>query len=121
MNAARMRVGIIGAGAMGTLFGYHLAQTCDVTVLDSNAELLATIAREGLRVNDEPARMVSVAKRHSDLFSVGALFLFVKAVDTLRALRPFASELDPSTPVISLQNGLGNDDAIKTALGGSVP
>ncbi len=121
MSTERMRVGIIGAGAMGTLFGYHLAQTCDVTVLDSNAELLAKISRDGLRVNDEPARMVTVARRTSDLFSVGALFLFVKAVDTLRALRPFASELDPSTPVISLQNGLGNDDAIKTALGGSVP
>jgi 2-dehydropantoate 2-reductase len=49
------------------------------------------------------------------------LFLFVKAVDTLRALRAFAGELDPTAPVISLQNGVGNEDAIKTALGGAVP
>jgi 2-dehydropantoate 2-reductase len=49
------------------------------------------------------------------------LFLFVKAVDTLRALRAFAGELDPSAPVVSLQNGIGNEDAIKTALGGAVP
>ena len=49
------------------------------------------------------------------------LFLFVKAVDTLRALRAFAGELDPAAPVISLQNGIGNEDAIKTALGGAVP
>jgi 2-dehydropantoate 2-reductase len=49
------------------------------------------------------------------------LFLFVKAVDTLRALRAFAGELDPSAPVVSLQNGVGNEDAIKTALGGAVP
>ena len=49
------------------------------------------------------------------------LFLFVKAVDTLRALRPFAGELNPATPIVSLQNGVGNEDAIKTALGGAVP
>ncbi|MDP9025358.1 MAG: 2-dehydropantoate 2-reductase, partial [Candidatus Eremiobacteraeota bacterium] len=49
------------------------------------------------------------------------LFLFVNAVDTLRALRPFAGELNPATPVVSLQNGVGNEDAIKTALGGAVP
>jgi 2-dehydropantoate 2-reductase len=49
------------------------------------------------------------------------LFLFVKAVDTLRALRAFAGELDPAAPVISLQNGIGNEAAIKTALGGAVP
>lgn len=121
MSSERMSVGLIGAGAMGTLFGYHLAQSCDVTILDSNATVLSAIERNGLRINNEPARFVRVAQQPSDLFSARALFLFVKAVDTLRALRPFASELDPSSPVISLQNGLGNEDAIKTALGGSVP
>ncbi len=33
---AMARIGIIGAGAMGTLFGYHLAADCDVTMLDDN-------------------------------------------------------------------------------------
>ncbi len=116
-----IKVGVIGAGAMGTLFGYHLAQSCSVTVLDGNPETAAAVAREGLRVNDEPARMVNVAGHPRDLFGSQMLFLFVKAVDTLRALRAFAGELDPSAPVISLQNGVGNEDAIKTALGGAVP
>jgi 2-dehydropantoate 2-reductase len=49
------------------------------------------------------------------------MFLFVKAPDTLRALRPFGGQLNPATPIISLQNGLGNEEAIKTALGGKVP
>ncbi len=121
MDGARVKVGIIGSGAMGTLFGFHLAQHCDVTMLDTNPETIAVIEREGLCVNDGPPRKVQVAHSPRDLFASGVLFLFVKAVDTLRALRPFAGELNPSAPIVSLQNGVGNEDAIKTALGGAVP
>ncbi|GAC1393768.1 MAG: 2-dehydropantoate 2-reductase [Vulcanimicrobiaceae bacterium] len=121
MTEPRMKIGIIGAGAMGTLFGYHLAQSCDVTMLDSNTQLLESIGRDGLRVNTGERRTVSIVKNANQLFASAVLFLFVKAVDTLRALRPFAGQLNPSTPVVSLQNGVGNEDAIKTALGGAVP
>jgi 2-dehydropantoate 2-reductase len=120
-TSQRPRIGIIGAGAMGTLFGFHLAAGCRVTMLDDNAELAATVTRDGLRVNDEAARRVGVAQSARELYGSQMLFLFVKAVDTLRALRAFAGELDPAAPVISLQNGVGNEDAIKTALGGAVP
>jgi len=120
-NPERLKIGIIGAGSMGTLFGYHLAVTSDVTVLDANPETSAAIAASGLRLNEQPARRVHVAVNARELFGSQMLFLFVKAVDTLRALRPFAGELNPATPVISLQNGVGNEDAIKTALGGAVP
>jgi 2-dehydropantoate 2-reductase len=116
----RQRIGIIGAGSMGTLFGYHLAATCDVTVLDRNEAVVAEIRHNGLQVNDGTPRRVNLAERSTELFGSRVLFLFVKAVDTLRALRAFAGELDPATPVVSLQNGVGNEDAIKTALGGAV-
>lgn len=106
---------------MGTLFGFHLAAACDLTILDDNATIADAIERDGLCVNDGPPRRVAVTRRPRDLFASQILFLFVKAVDTLRALRPFAGELNPVTPVVSLQNGVGNEDAIKTALGGAVP
>ena len=120
MNDQRLKVGIIGAGSMGTLFGFHLAQTCDVTILDTNPEVIDAIERDGLSVNDAAPVHVTVARRPRDLYHSQILFLFVKAVDTLRALRPFAGELNPTTPIVSLQNGVGNEDAIKTALGGAV-
>lgn len=120
-NAEQLKIGIIGAGSMGTLFGYHLAATSDVTVLDANAQTSQAISARGLQINDEPPRRVRVAANARELFGSQMLLLFVKAVDTLRALRPFAGELNPATPVISLQNGVGNEDAIKTALGGAVP
>ena len=106
---------------MGTLFGFHLAEHCDVRVLERNQELSAAIARHGLTVNDAPARRVAVAENPRDLYGSRVFFLFVKAVDTLRALRAFAGELNPGAPIVSLQNGVGNEDAIKTALGGEVP
>ncbi|MGC1379986.1 MAG: 2-dehydropantoate 2-reductase [Candidatus Baltobacteraceae bacterium] len=120
-QAERPRIGIIGAGAMGTLFGFHLAAGCTVTMLDDNAAVAEAVERAGLRVNDAPARKVRVARHPRDLYDSQMLFLFVKAVDTLRALRAFAGELDPAAPIISLQNGVGSEDAIKTALGGAVP
>jgi 2-dehydropantoate 2-reductase len=122
MDQNKARIGIIGSGAMGTLFGFHLASKCDVTMLDSNPAVLDGIEKNGgLSVNDAPARAVRAGRRSRDLFGSNVVFLFVKAVDTLRALRPFAGELSPSTPIVSLQNGVGNEDAIKTALGGAVP
>jgi 2-dehydropantoate 2-reductase len=117
----RTKVGIIGAGAMGTLFGFHLASTCDVTMLDANPATLSVVEQKGLAVDEQTRRRVAVARRPADLYDSKVLFLFVKAVDTLRALRPFAGELDPVTPIVSLQNGVGNEDAIRTALGGAVP
>ncbi|MDQ2680210.1 MAG: 2-dehydropantoate 2-reductase [Candidatus Eremiobacteraeota bacterium] len=121
MQSERLRVGIIGAGAMGTLFGYHLAKSCEVTMLDSNPNLLASIADGGLSVNDSEPRPVIAAGSPNDLYGSAVLFLFVKAVDTLSALRPFTGKLNPATPIVSLQNGIGNEDSIKTALGGAVP
>ncbi len=118
---SKSKVGIIGAGAMGTLFGYHLAVLCDVTMLDANPDVIAAVERKGLAIDDQPARRVAVARRPQELYGSQILFLFVKAVDTLHALRPFAGELDPVTPIVSLQNGIGNEDAIRTALGGAVP
>jgi 2-dehydropantoate 2-reductase len=121
MATQQRKVGIIGAGSMGTLFGYHLAKTCEVTILDANASTSDRIARHGLVLNDAEPRSVKVARSSRELYDANVLFLFVKAVDTLRALRPFAGELNPATPIVSLQNGVGNEDAIKTALGGAVP
>jgi 2-dehydropantoate 2-reductase len=120
MDQTRPRIGIIGAGAMGTLFGFHLASGCDVTMLDQNPAVSHAIASGGLSMNDLPPRRVTIAHHPRELYGSQMLFLFVKAVDTLRALRPFAGELNPTTPVVSLQNGVGNEDAIKTALGGAV-
>lgn len=116
----RNRVGILGAGAQGTLFGWHLAAVADVTYLDVRSDLCATLERDGVRVEGRESRAVSASLDPSSLFGSDMIFVFVKAYDTLRALRPFGGRLDPSTTIVSLQNGLGNEEAIKAALGSVV-
>jgi 2-dehydropantoate 2-reductase len=115
-----MRIGIVGAGALGTLFGERLARDNDVVLLERNRDVVEAIRRDGLRVDGE-ARPARATAEPRELFGVQALFVFVRATDTLRALRPFAANLDPAAAIVSLQNGLGNEEAIKTALGGQIP
>jgi 2-dehydropantoate 2-reductase len=115
-----MRIGIVGAGALGTLFGQRLAAANEVVLLEDRREVVDAVARGGLRVDGE-ARAAHATSEPRELFGVQVLFVFVRATDTLRALRPFAAELSPATAIVSLQNGLGNEEAIKTCLGGTIP
>jgi 2-dehydropantoate 2-reductase len=115
-----LRIGIVGAGAIGTLFAYRLADRNDVTLLEIRPEVVDAINRDGVRIGTDNTRRVTATTEARDLFAVEVLFVFVRATDTLRALRPFAGELNPSTAIVSLQNGIGNEEAIKTALGSNV-
>ena len=115
-----MRIGIVGAGALGTLFGYRLAAKNDVTLLEIRDEVVRAVGTEGLRLAGEPPRTVGITSSARALYGSQVLFLFVRATDTLRALRPFVGNLSPSCTIVSLQNGISNDDAVKAALGGSV-
>jgi 2-dehydropantoate 2-reductase len=112
----------LGAGAMGTLFAYHLAERNDVTLVDVRGDVVETINTSGgVQVDDGDVRRVVATQDPARAFATNFLFVFVKAPNTLIAIRPFAGKLNPATPIVSLQNGLGNEEAIKTALGGTVP
>lgn len=116
-----MRIGIIGAGALGTHFGYRLAADNDVSMLEIRPDVVAAIREQGLGSAEQTdRRRVAISSAARDLFASQVLFVFVRATDTMRALRPFVNELDPSCVIVSLQNGIQNEDAVKAALGGNV-
>ncbi|GAC1307449.1 MAG: 2-dehydropantoate 2-reductase [Vulcanimicrobiaceae bacterium] len=118
----RPRVAILGAGAMGTLFAYYLAERNAVTLVDVRGDVVETInAQGGVAVDGFPTRHVVATNDPARAFATNFLFVFVKAPSTLGAIRPYAGKLNPATPIVSLQNGLGNEEAIKTGLGGQVP
>jgi 2-dehydropantoate 2-reductase len=114
-----MRIGIVGSGALGTLFGQRFAASNEVVLLERKREVVEAVERDGLVVDGE-ARAAHATGEPRELFGVQVLFVFVRATDTLRALRPFAAQLSPATAIVSLQNGLGNEEAIKTSLGGMI-
>jgi 2-dehydropantoate 2-reductase len=114
-------VAILGAGAMGTVFAYLLAGREEVTLIDVRGDVVETINEHGVQIGEEPPRKVLATRDPALAFATDYLFVFVKAPNTLSAVRPFAGQLNPATPIVSLQNGVGNEEAIKAALGGNVP
>ena len=118
-ETSAVKLGFVGAGALGTLFGQRLAADNEVVLLERRRDVVDAVRRSGLSVDGE-SRAVTITSEPRALYGVQVLFVFVRATDTLRALRPFASELSPATAIVSLQNGLGNEEAIKTSLGGTI-
>ncbi len=108
-----MKIVVLGAGALGSVYGGHLARAgYDVTLIGRNPHM-AAVRREGLRVSgcgeDFVVRPHAVtdarAVREADL-----LLVCVRAVDTKQALADVA-HLRPDM-VVSFQNGIHKDDAL---------
>ena len=91
-----------------------------MTYLDVRADLCATLERDGITIEGRPHAPCARRPIPPRFSKSDVIFVFVKAYDTLRALRPLGGRLDPATTIVSLQNGLGNEEAIKAALGGFV-
>lgn len=108
-----MNVLILGAGAMGCLYGaaFHRAG-CEVTLVDVNRAHIDAINAQGLELDTRagiehlpiPARLPDQVTRPADLIVV-----FTKTFHTDGALAGIAAAIGPGTRLLSLQNGLGND------------
>ena len=112
-----MNIAILGAGAMGSLFGGLLAEAGQqVVLLDINDSHLQAIHEHGLRLDtDRGLRHVSQltacrppqATEPPDL-----LIVFTKTLHTDEALAGVRRLLAPHTLVLTLQNGLGNVETV---------
>ncbi|MBD5633119.1 MAG: NAD(P)-binding domain-containing protein, partial [Candidatus Eremiobacteraeota bacterium] len=113
-----MRVGVVGAGAIGTLFAYSLACRHDVRVLVRDERRARAIAdRGGLVLEGESPRPVRLGSDASLFADVDVTLVAVKAYATIDALRPLYDVLPPLAPIVSLQNGASAVGQIETALG----
>ncbi len=116
-----MRIGIVGAGAVGGYFGARLAHAGqDVAVVARGAHL-AAIRRAGLRVTS-PALgdFVVPVKAEEDPGAIGPVDLVVfsvKTYDTASAIPLLAPLLGPDTAVLTLQNGVDSTDRLAAAVG----
>ncbi|WP_294258619.1 2-dehydropantoate 2-reductase [uncultured Comamonas sp.] len=109
-------VGILGAGAMGTLFGTRLAQAgIPVTLVDINPELLEAIREHGVHCETDqgPLRARVQALQARELRQPPARWLiFTKAAHTQAALQSIAHVIGPETLLLSLQNGMGHIETL---------
>ena len=111
-----MKVAVIGAGAMGSLFGAMLAEADnEVWLNDIWEEHVQTIKRDGLSIEREgKTRTVSLnATIDPDPIGQAELtIIFVKSTQTRAAAETARRVAGPEGAVMTLQNGMGNADVI---------
>jgi 2-dehydropantoate 2-reductase len=116
-----MRVAVMGAGGTGGFYGGLLARAGDdVTFIARGAHLEAIRAR-GLTVKSRLAGEFSIpAKATADPKEIGTtdLVLFcVKTYDTEPAAALIRPVIGPDTVIVSVQNGIDNDERIARVVG----
>jgi len=116
-----MNILIIGGGAIGSLFAHFLIQSGQrVTMLESNRERVEKITRDGLTIESERGTSTVRVEIFLSPQAIGKFdyaILCVKSYDTERAVREVALVLKSGTPVLTIQNGLGNVEIIAQAVG----
>ena len=117
-----MRIAILGAGAMGSLFGALLSKDGrEVVLLDSWLDGIKVIQQRGLRLCDRDGNSEEIPmKAFSDAHSAGRVDLvivFVKSYQTASLMEQALPLLSEGTSVLTLQNGWGNAARIAAICG----
>lgn len=112
-----MKIAVIGAGAMGCLYGAYLSLKNEVVMLDSFAPQVDAINKNGITIREEDGTEHTyknvTARLSGDLHEpVDWVILFVKSNYTDDALLSNAALFGDKTIVMTLQNGAGNDRKI---------
>ena len=111
----------MGAGAMGCLYGGHLAEAgVDVSLVDVWREHVDAINAKGIHMTGVSGDRVVHIPATTDPETIGEVdlvLLFVKSYDTRKAVQDSGSLIGGDTYVLTLQNGLGNLEAITEAVG----
>lgn len=116
-----MKIAIIGAGAMGSLFGGRLALAGEeVWLLDLWEEQVRAIHGKGLTIATAAGDLIARPKattRAEDIGRADLVIIFVKSTATRAAAATAASLLGPESSVLTLQNGYGNAEEIAAVVG----
>ena len=107
---------IVGCGAIGGLFASALSKVAEVTGFDANAEHVAAIQRDGLRVIGKSPR-VARFEITSDVEalrgkSFDAVLFLIKSKATAVVLAQLRPVLSGNPVLVTLQNGMGNAEVL---------
>ncbi|MDR2892730.1 MAG: 2-dehydropantoate 2-reductase [Deltaproteobacteria bacterium] len=122
--AAGYPVAVLGAGALGSFYGAVLAAAgCRVCLISRRPEHRARIREHGLTlVGPEGERLVHGLETATDAsqlpFVPRLLLVLVKSYDTETAISQAVPYLAPESLVLTLQNGLGNLEALEKYVSG---
>lgn len=112
-----MKIAVIGAGAMGSLFAGRLAdKKHEVSLIEVSGAMIDAITGQGLRMTglfgENTYRLpVGAADRYAG--SVDLLIVFTKGMHTASAMDAARHLIGPETWALTVQNGIGNVEAIE--------
>jgi 2-dehydropantoate 2-reductase len=115
-----LRVAVLGAGAVGSYYGARLADGgADVTLVGRGRHLAALLADGLTVVEPEGTRRyrLPAVEDPAEIGPVDVVLFTVKSYDTDVAAARLGPLLGEDTAVISLQNGIDNEDRIAAAIG----
>ncbi len=111
-----MKIAVVGAGAMGSLFGAMLAEAGnEVWLYDVWAEHVQTINKNGLTIEREGQPRTLSIKATTDPKQIGQaqlVIIFVKSTHTASAAETARKLAGSDGAVMTLQNGMGNADIL---------
>lgn len=112
---------VVGPGAMGQMHAALLRRAgVDVALLHHDRERAAALSAAGVRLvgaAGEATVAVPCVADAEALRPAGFIVIFTKAYDTEAAARAALPAADGETVWVTLQNGLGNVEAVRSAVG----
>ena len=121
-----MDIAILGAGALGSLFGGYLARTGQhVTLIGRENDHMRAVRAQGLKITGVRGEHVVTENLRAvweptEVRSADVLVVAVKANDTLQALENVSHLVGHVQTVFSLQNTLVKDDLLVASFGKGV-
>ena len=114
-----MQIIVVGAGAIGSLYGAKLAADNDV-LLVGRPDHVAAIKAHGLRIEGLESRTIRIpaATAVTEIGPDALVLLTTKVMASAAALKPMASLVRDDTTILCLQNGLGSEQIVRTTLEG---
>ena len=116
-----MRIAVLGSGAMGAIFGSAFARAgADVIFFDSRPDVVAAISGRGLNVDGvcgETAARFPATTNAAELGKVDVALVLVDSNATTDVARVAATCLNDGGFALTLQNGIGNWEALAAQLG----
>lgn len=116
-----MKIVIVGAGAMGSLFGGKLSSVADVWLLDFWQEHVKAMQEKGLHIVETEGEKIIKVKVTNDPADVpkdiDLAIIFVKSHQTRMATKIASHFINVNSIVLTLQNGLGNLQIISSIVG----
>ena len=84
-----MKITVIGAGAMGSVYGGHLSKKHQVYLVDTNPDIVTQINREGLKIDEDGVTNTyhpTAVAGTEGLGEMDLVILFVKSIYSRAAL-----------------------------------